>query len=345
VSLGIATAIAVSLHRVGLLLVPAFLVAWIVAVRRHGGSPRAWPGLALPLAAVALVARPVLGVVLGVDLPQHVAHRVGGPERWLDHLNALLITAPLAPLAPVLGVACARVLPRRAAAWPALATGIVFTVLAVVVEPQQGFVRDWDMFAPAGMAIAVIAAWLAGEVVSGLAAKRPVANAGGVAIAVVLAAAVPSLQWLVHLHDATLGLGRAHAVVVEPPRRSELERGRLLDFIGIRRAWLGDWNAAADAFAESAALLPTPRVLDQWSKAEIQSGDWDRALEAARLWTSRVPDDLEAWRTMAAVTTHRNDRQGARLAAERILELNPGDVDAKGILEYLDLTETRSSGR
>jgi predicted Zn-dependent protease len=117
-----------------------------------------------------------------------------------------------------------------------------------------------------------------------------------------------------------------------------LERARLWDYLGIRSTWLDDWNSAADAFARSAALLPTPRLLRQWAEAEVKRGEWERARDVCRLWTGRAPDDVSAWRTLAATVTHLNDRPAARTAAENILRLDSRDPDARGILEYLDRT-------
>ncbi len=363
-ALGAVTALAIALHRAGVLLLPATLAAWGLGVRKHGVSRSALAGLALPLLAAALVGRQVVAIVSGYDVPVHVVPG-GGIRRWIDVANGLLVTAPLSPLVPVLVVAYGRSLPRRAEIVPALIAALMLVGVAFAVEPQQGHLRDWDALAPAGTAVALLAAWLAAEVVAAAeptvpsrlssssprsAPARPArarfsGTAGGTALAVVLAAAAPSLQWLVHLHDVTRGMARVHAALQEPPPRPEFEYGRLWDYLGIRSSWLGDRNVAAAAFARSAAYLPTPRVLGQWARAEIQRGQWTRARDVCRTWTTRAPDDLDAWRTLAATATHLNDRPASREAAEQILRLDPRDPDAPGILDYLERTDSSTVHR
>jgi hypothetical protein len=190
----------------------------------------------------------------------------------------------------------------------------------------------------------LLAAWLAGETIRAVPAmSRGIAAlpAGGIALAVVLAAAVPSVQWLVHLHDVNLGLARVAAVIAEPPSRPEVERARLWDFVGIRTAWLDEWSTAADAFEHSAALLPTPRVLEQWARAEIHRGDWLRARDVYEQLVARDSLSVHAWRGYAAVVTRLDDRERSRNAVRHILALAPADSGARSILEYLDRTAPR----
>jgi hypothetical protein len=349
VGLGVVTTLAVALHRIGLFLVTAAQLAFGLAMRRHGRSEWGIGSFIIATIAGALAVPRVFSVFHQVDVPVHLAHG-GGWLRALDVVNALLLCAPLALLVPVALAAFGRGLPRRAEILPAALLALELCVLSFVIAPQQGMLRDWDDFAPAAMALSVLAAWLAAEVVGGAdalagapaRAARAGGTAGSLALAIVLAAAVPSVQWLVHLHDVPHGMQRVRAAIHEWPLRSELERARLWDFIGVRSAWLDDWSTAADAFAQSAALLPTPRVLDQWARAEIRRDDWPRARDVCRLWTTGAPDDVTAWRVTAAVVTHQRDRVASREAAEQILRLAPGDADATDILNYLNRTEERA---
>ena len=329
--LGIAVALAIALHRSGLVFLPAALAAWALGARAHGISRRALIGLALPLLAAAIVTPRVLELVRSYDMARNVVgvNELGGP-RALDLVNAFVLVAPLALCVPVLVVAFGRALPRRAEVVPLAVLGATLLVLAIVVHPLQGVVRDWDVVAPSAIAIAVIAAWLVGETL------RAAPRHAWLALAVAFAAAMPSVQWLVHLNGPRLALARVEAVLREPPVRSDLERARLIDWIGIRNAWLDDWNAAATAFERSAELLPTPRVLDQWGRAELRTGDWEGARRAYRRMIERDPTSLTAWRGFATAVTRMEAPDSARLAAEKILEIDPADRDAKAILEYLD---------
>ncbi len=329
--LGIAVALAIALHRSGLVFLPAAIAAWTLGARAHGYSRRMLGGLALPLLASAIVIPRVITLVRTYDVAKNVVgvNELGGP-RALDLVNAFVLIAPHALCVPVLIAAFGRSLPRRAEVVPLAVLTVTLLVLAIVVHPLQGVVRDWDVIAPSGVTFAVMAAWLAGETL------RASPRHAWLALAVVLAAAVPSVQWLVHLNNPRLALARVEAVLSEPPARSDLERARLIDWIGIRNAWLDDWNAAAVAFERSAELLPTPRVLDQWGRAELRTGDWEGARRAYRRMIERDPKSLTAWRGFATAVTRMDAPDSARLAAESILRIDPADRDAKAILEYLD---------
>ena len=330
-ALGVAVALAIALHRSGLVFLPAALAAWALAARTHGISRRMLAGLALPLLATAIVIPRVITLVRTYDVANNVVgvNELGGP-RALDLVNAFVLVAPLALCAPVLIAAFGRGLPRRAEIVPLAVLTVTLMALAIVVHPLQGVVRDWDVIAPSGVAVAVIAAWLVGETLRG--APRH----AWLALAVAFAAAMPSLQWLVHMNGPRLALARVEAVLSERPARSDLERARLIDWIGIRNAWLDDWNAAAVAFERSAELLPTPRVLDQWGRAELRTGDWEGARRAYRRMIERDPNSLTAWRGFATAVTRMDAPDSARLAAENLLRIDPADRDAKAILEYLD---------
>ncbi len=358
----VAVALAIAIHRAGFLLA-AGLIAYPLAIRRHGRP--AWRSLApllLPVLTGVLVLGKAYEIFTTFDATHHFTSG-GGLVRWTELANALVLVSPLALLVPVLLIASGRSLPRRLEIVPTAAVAVLLLVTSAAIVPQQGIVRDWDVFAPAGMGLSLLVAWLLYErlgadpeslpagrpVERGRSARQPAratpgaaaspgARSGGLALAVVLAAAVPSIQWLVHLNDVNRGLQRVAAVLAEPPPRSEVERARLWDYVGIRSAWLDDWPRATDAFAQSAALLPTPRVLDQWARAEVHRGDWGRAAEIYGQMIARDSTSLVAWRNYTAVVTRMKDRVRSRDAAEHILRLAPGDAEARSILEYLDHT-------
>src|SRR5439155_20850735 len=181
-------------------------------------------------------------------LAHHVvgADPAGGPHA-LDLLNVLALLAPLGASIPVLAAAFGPAVPRRAELVPLFVLALALAALAIVVNPLQGVVRDWDVYAPAGVAIAMIAAWLAGEALRG-ATRRT-----WIALAVALGAATHSVQSLLHLNAVRAGLSRIRPVLADAPPRSALEQARLWDALGTRHACLDDWNAAAAAIDRSPA--------------------------------------------------------------------------------------------
>ncbi len=344
----IAVMTAAALHRMGLFMLPAAVAAYAVDIRRRGISPQYRVVLVGLLIGAALTLPLGAHTLLRVDVPTHLT-ALHSPSEWLDIVNAMLLIAPLLPLALVLAVTGWR--RPSLELLPTVVLAVCLTVPVLFVTPQQGPLRDWDVFAPAALAITVLTAWMVADPIDRLADGSPPkrsarvapAPAGVLVMAVVLSAAVPAVQWVLHLHDVRQGMRRMMAAVAEPPPRSDLARARLWDYLGVRNAWLDRWDLAADDFARSAALLPTPRVLDQWAKAEIRSSDWISARDVALAWTRRTPDDPNAWRTLAATVTHLNDRERSRVAALQILRLAPGDPDARGILDYLARTSSASA--
>ena len=356
VRLGLAAALAIAIHRAGVVLVPAAWVACAIALVRHGPSSRRIVAIALPGVALAVFGPRAFGIARAFDVETHLAGGGDSLRLW-DLLNVLVLNAPLVLCLPLLAAAFGAGIPRRAAALPLAVLAASLVALAFAVHPQQGLVRDWDVFAPAGMALAALTAWLVGEALrqapatpaaparaerkkvsaKSIAPTRANTSANAMlAVAAAMLAIVPAVQWLLHLHDVRHGLARIEAIATGPPKRSEVERARLWDYVGVRRAWLDDWPGAARAFSQSAALLPTPRVLDQWGRAEMRIENWEGARGVYRTMIARNPDDVTGWRGYTTAVTRLDNRDSARVGAEGILRLDPNDREAREILEFLD---------
>ena len=234
-------------------------------------------GVAIPAVTLALAAPKILGIIRTADA-LHFAPSGGGFAQMLAaaiapaHLgeiaNSVLAMSPLA--APALVVAFTRAGGKRDGENTVLlALAIPFIVAMVLIHPRQGSFRDWDDFAPTAVALGALAAAVIahriGPPTSGP-TSRPMSR-NGLALAVTLAALVPTVQWMWLEHDLHAGLARVHAYLSEPPARPEADRTLAWDYLGTRLAWLDSLDASAEAYAHAAGITPT-RACHTWAKAE-----------------------------------------------------------------------------
>ncbi len=323
---GLLVALAPLLHRAALAVLPGAAVGWWMWVRLHGSGGR-WRrpaflvSLAIPLATLAWLFPRVIGLFTGFDAQVNFASpevaRQGGmlraafaPLRLLDLANLLLLYVPLAPIALIASLRHERpLLERREGVFlGALFAGYVPLVLFTQVT--QGPFRDWDAFSGAGAAAALLAAWCVARMVD----EAP--RFAWLALPLTLASAVPTLDVMLSHQDLDRGLARAHALLDEPPRRSEAHRLATLDFIGMRslRAWR--WNEAADAFGRLAESAPHPRALVLWGTAAAIARDDASAELAFRTLVERAPDHPLGWVGVWATSAWSGDSASGAIAAD-----------------------------
>jgi len=359
-ALGIAAALGVALHRSALSLVPALVVAWALALpraRAAGWRPGTLAALAIPAVTIAAFLPRILADIRRWDTvhfnPAEVQTQGGALRaalaggRALDLLNLLVLLSPLAlaamPAALPLGRGPASDrAPRRGRELAFLgALALPFVVAAPFIHPAQGLFRDWDDFAAAGVAVSLVAAWLAGEALAG--APRY----AWVGVAVVVSAALPSLQWLAHHASLERGLARVEAFMSEPPERSPAERAKTWDYLGIVHYRHERWSEAAAAFARSAATGPSERVLTQWAMSATNAGDLAGALATYRRLVALYPDATLGWLGLAVVSSRLAEAEPdeptravrvaeSRRAAHALLALQPRNADALRLLDYLE---------
>src|SRR5262245_6048621 len=191
--------------------------------------------------------------------------------RPADMLNLVVMLAPLVPPAlaalPALGAGVWR--RRELLLLGALA--LPFVALIPFIHAQQGLFRDWDDFAAAGMGLALLAAWLLSEALSAARARA------WLVLPLCLAAAAPTVQWLVHHTDLERLLARVRAFVEAPPPRTSFERAMTWQYLGM--TYLAHERAAeaADAYAHAAELLSSPHILRQWGLAESLARHHEKA--------------------------------------------------------------------
>lgn len=343
-AMNLAFAVALAVHRSALAFLPAVLMTWALWARRSGrGGWKSWEpraALLLALAGLAAFVPRILHLVRTVD-PVHfasaeVAARGGlfasalEPVRLADSANVLLLLAPLAPLIPLALVGLGRGLPRGR---EALLLGLLaapFVISIPLVHALGGLYRDVDDFAAAGAATALLAAWLCAETL------RAAPRHAWLALPLLLAAAVPTVQWMAHQTDVARGIRRVEALVSEPPPRTGAERARTWDYVGSRWNQLENFEASADAFGRAAETGPSPRVLQQWAIAEELRGNLPSSLAVYRRLVLVDSLNVSAWGGLAQVAGRLSDRAELRRAVTRLLVLNPADAEAARILRVLD---------
>ena len=336
---GVLIALALLTHRSALALLPAAVTLWIGRWRAQpvtvGHDPRrksherhAQSASPLPRSGVLLSVAPVALTLLfcapllwrighTFDLRHHMPAGMGGtalspfasPGVWLlDRLNALCVIAPLAPILPIVLALDG----RRAWRDPAgrflvvLASG--WLPLLLIVQPQQGLFRDWDIFVAAGTAFAMLGAWMIAQL----------AREQGAAIAVVAAAIalVPTVQLLLVANDLPRGLARAEAFAIEPPIRDAILRSHTWAYIGSRNDHLGRWAESRRAYRNAAALTPYRRMFLSWGLAATHERDFADAAKAYRTLLTIDDGDPLAWLGVVGAETQRGDTAAAREATE-----------------------------
>jgi len=346
--LGLALALALALHRSALAFLPAGALALAFGARARGlRSPRVVAALAAPALVLATLLPRIVGTLAGFDRAHHLASpevMAGGgvwgaafaPRHLLDLVNLVAMLAPLALLLPALLPATGSARPRGRAAWFLLALVVPQLVLLLFVHPSQGPVRDWDVFAPAGITLALLAAVAVGGIVSADPAHR------WLGVSAAAAVAAPALLWLLQGADHERGIARVTALATEAPLRSEAERGLTWEFLGTSANVREQTERAADAMAEAARLTPSARVMMEWGMAEAARGQFRVARQAFEQAVARDSTQRRAWLNLVNVCMRLDDLAGAHRAAQQLVRLMPGDGPAAALLAEI---ERREAGR
>lgn len=346
--LGLALALALALHRSALAFLPAGAVALAMAVRARGISSWRSPGviaaIAAPVGALVVLFPRLLATLTGFDPVHHLVSpevmKGGGvlgaafaPLHLLDLVNLVALLSPAALILPVLVLAAGPGLLRGRDALLLLALVVPQLLLMLLVHPSQGVFRDWDVFAPAGAALALLAALAVGRILS----ARPDYHWLGVSVAAAVVA--PAILWLMHSTDLDRGLDRVVAFATEAPLRSEVERGLIWEFVGTSANVHGRTERAANAMAQAATLAPSPRVMMEWGMAEAARGEYATARRAFEQAAARDPTQPRIWLNLVNTCMRLDDLAGARHAAEQMVRLMPGNAPAAQMLAEIERRE------
>jgi tetratricopeptide (TPR) repeat protein len=332
---GLATAFALTLHRSAVFLLPTFALA-AIAWWRANGRLGAWRrvsslvALAAPALALAWTGPRIVTIVRTFDLAHHVGGTPGGalratfaPLHLLDLANLMLALAPLLALLPALLVLRASSEVRREGA-PLAALALAFAPALLVAQPQQGLFRDWDVFTPAVLALALLASWRWARLLEATPARR------WLHVPALGAAALPALLWLALYHDPEATLRRARAIAAGPPVREAAMRAQTWDYVGIVELRRRRWPQASDAFRASAAAEPQVRVERQWALAATLAGRYEEAERAYLELLERSPAQPTAWLGLAGVARRLGH---ASIAARALAHVQADASDAKARAE------------
>ncbi len=284
-----------------------------------------------PLIA-ALLCAPILVASMQVTDLRHVAPTgvspgailgaAFAPLHLLDVLNLVALGAPFALAAPFLAAVVARPLRERGADRLVLGALALPAVLVLLfIHPRQGGFRDTDVFMPSLVALAIVAAALAGEALRGAPARA------WLAVPVILLVVASTVRTLAIAADLDRGTARVRAYLAGPPRRPDEERALLWAYVAERMVGARRPDDAMPAFEQAVALAPSPRLLMEWALAEEDRKDEAAAQAIYRRVTGRAPTFTEAWLGLAGVSIELRDWPTARDALAHAAQLEPDRVE------------------
>ena len=292
-------------------------------------------GTLAPLVSLVIVTPRLVHVLGTFDSEHHLAGGLGhtllaalSPSHLVDIAHTSCLLVPLVALLPVLCFVPPRPPLREALALVALILPPLGLML--VVLPQQGLPRDWDVFAFAGVALAAAVAWRVAAVLGATPRAR------WLAVPLAASAAVPALQFAALQFDAPRMWARAESILIGPPARDASERARGLSTMGLMHYGRGQYAEALPLFERSADAAPNPRTYVDMGKTLTLLGRPAEAMVRYRHAVTLDPDLVMGWRGVAAAASALGDRQSMLDAVHALERLEPeGDVlrDARTWLE------------
>ncbi len=332
-----AVSLGLALHRGALPLLLVWAAAAALAWRRPGaGRARLWPLLA-PALVFAWEAPRLLHVIRSFDvgvnfLPPEVRQQGGAlaaafaPLRLMDAANAVLLHAPLAPLA-LLAPLRAR---RSPEALFLCALLVAFVPVLLFVYLPLGPYRDYDSLGPAGAAFAVASAWALARALAG--ARR----ARGLALAAAVSVVVPFLLLLVSLTDLERGFARAEALLEGPPRRHATHRASVLDWMGLRALNEERYDLARASYRRLSEETPLPRAFKLWGAAALIADAPREAGVAFERLLERVPGDPVGWYGLWLAAAAAGDSATAARASAHALRWGSGSREMRDVVEFFE---------
>ncbi len=327
------------LHRMAIVLIVPYLVVTLQALRASGGSWRRSPpwllaALALVAGSLALAPR-YLRVFATFDLTYHagwLAARGGGiPFLDWSHdagvLNALTILAPAAWLALLL---LAGPLERSGRALD-VALAAIWIPVVLLVRPQQGIFRDFDVYAPMALALSFVGVRqlarldrIRPRLARSLGALSAISSVQGM-LALMLVAASPAAT------DARVW------AAIDDPATPAIHRAQMLDYLADGFSLAQDYRRAADLYARSVELAPTVRRLVSAGTSFADAGDYGRARGYFARLIAIDSTSVLGWCGYAATSLQLPDSAEARRSIERLRALTASPERRRVAVRFLDL--------
>ena len=309
-------------HPFGLLLVPAFLVLAASGPsdgrwrRLLGGSlllllvfgclallAPLWPAGAdgrTPLKYLAPAA--IWGQAIGL-----VTERIGTSNRYgldsiltlrqlADVLNHLWLTA--APALVLLAGLATTGRGRRALAAPAarvaLTLAVSFVVLRAAMRTLLGPMRDWDLFAGAGLAVTGWAALAAAAWIDNAGQESAAETRGAISV-VLVSTLLFVVPWIGIQANSGRAVARHLALVDATPALEPAVAATFHSAMGLRFLSLGDSELAASAFERAWQIRHSWNFAWRAGLAYLASGKPEKAAAAMTEVTKARPDDWRGW--------------------------------------------------
>jgi tetratricopeptide (TPR) repeat protein len=280
-------------------------------------SKGALAGFAAIALAAAVFVPMIVRTATSFDMAQHFdsedVRRQGGllaaavrPARLIDLLDLVFLFTPLGVLSLVF-------LPKAGAREirVALVLALSWGALAFVLFPAQGAFRDWDVFAPAGVALAILAGALAARAAGEWLAAVPVVCLAG------------ALLVLGSAHDREGTWRRAEAFMAGPPERTPVERAKTWEYLGSSWFQAGRYADAARAFGREAETSRSQRVYLQWAIAANHAQDDALTRRVLEELVTFAPGTALAWQQLGALAWQQGDYATAARAARALAKLAP----------------------
>jgi len=327
---GCALALSLLIHRSSLVLILPACYLYVVTYRRSRVEPLLIAAALTPVFALVAVFPRVSEILRSFDVPHHVvAPELGllGPLRLLDIVNVGLVLSPLSLfIIPLLIRHCLERGDRETRFLILLC--VAYLPLLLLAIPQQGYFRDWDVFAPMGVALSLLTAWLV--------ATRPggTGRHANVSVLVAVIAILSTLQWLIHFSDPVRGVARVRAYVSAQPRRSDRDLGKTWEYLGFKYSAMGLATHSADAFEAAAGFTPHRYLFIAWLLAELDTEDLVGGMRATEELTERFPEYPLGWYAYARVAAQSGDTLRAHQALDSLRSRLVTDAQRKDIREF-----------
>lgn len=316
---------AMALHLSAVVLAPSVAVLAALALRDPARRARVLRDLAIAAIAVLAIvfwlergpARyPVLSHVVtllqsgraGADYLLSAAH-------VRDFVNEHLLLGPIGLLAfvplLVLAIATRRVSRAHAVIVAAALAGVAACWSAP--DLPLGYARDWDLYAPLGVVLAV------GTLAVVLAIVRAPAARVGVAGVALTLSLLHTAPWIV--------LNTSEARSLERFASLPLGFGRTENTIAAWHAQRGDYVQAKAWIRKAVIANPgNIRALDLFGRIALEEGDVELAVRTYDVALVIAPERLDLRRQMVASLLEAGDAKRARVHSDTLVALHGGDV-------------------